>query len=42
MELSLPPKPAVEALKEKERRDGAKFTTKIDGKTSLGPIYFDL
>ncbi len=34
--------PGVEAVKEKERQDATKFTTKIDGKTSLGPIYFDL
>ncbi len=33
---------AVEALKEKERQDETKFTAKIGGKTSLGPIYFDL
>jgi hypothetical protein len=34
--------PAVEALKEKERQDETKFPTKIGGKTSLGPNYFDL
>jgi hypothetical protein len=31
---------AVEALKKKERGDGTQFTTKIGGKTSLGPSYF--
>jgi hypothetical protein len=33
---------AVEALKKKERQDEAQFTTKIGGKTSLGPSYFIL
>jgi hypothetical protein len=32
----------VEALKKKERQDEAQFTTKIGGKTSLGPSYFIL
>jgi predicted oxidoreductase (fatty acid repression mutant protein) len=32
----------VEALKKKERQDEAQFTTKIGGKTSLGPSYFML
>ncbi len=31
---------AVEAFKKKERGDETQFTTKIDGKTSLGPSYF--
>jgi hypothetical protein len=31
---------AVEALMKKERHDGTQFTTKIGGKTSLGPSYF--
>ncbi len=31
---------AVEALREKERQDETQFTTKIGGKTSLGPSYF--
>jgi hypothetical protein len=30
---------AVKALREKERQDETQFTTKIDGKTSLGPSY---
>ncbi len=30
----------VEALRKKERQDETQFTTKIDGKTSLGPSYF--
>jgi hypothetical protein len=29
----------VEALKKKERQDETQFTTKIAGKTSLGPNY---
>ncbi len=33
---------AVEALRKKERQDGTEFTTKIGGKTSLGPSYFVL
>jgi hypothetical protein len=33
---------AVEALREKERRDETQFTTKIGGKTTLGPSYFVL
>jgi hypothetical protein len=33
---------AVEALRYKERGDEAPFTTKIGGKTSLGPSYFIL
>jgi hypothetical protein len=33
---------AVEALRKKERQDETQFTTKIGGKTSLGPIYFVL
>ncbi len=33
---------AVEALRKKERQDETRFTTKIGGKTSLGPIYFVL
>ncbi len=33
---------AVEALRKKERQDETKFTTKIGGKTSLGPCYFVL
>ncbi len=32
----------VEALREKERQDETQFTTKIGGKTSLGPSYFVL
>jgi hypothetical protein len=31
---------AVKALREKERGDETQFTTKIGGKTSLGPSYF--
>jgi hypothetical protein len=30
---------AVEALRKKERQDETQFTTKIGGKTSLGPSY---
>jgi len=33
---------AVEALRKKERQDETQFTTKIGGKTSLGPNYFAL
>ncbi len=33
---------AVEALSKKERQDETQFTTKIGGKTSLGPNYFIL
>jgi hypothetical protein len=33
---------AVEALKKKERQDETQVTTKIGGKTSLGPPYFAL
>jgi hypothetical protein len=33
---------AVEALMIKERQDETQFTTKIGGKTSLGPSYFAL
>jgi hypothetical protein len=33
---------AVEALWKKERGDETQFTTKIGGKTSLGPSYFVL
>ncbi len=33
---------AVEALRKKERGDEIQFTTKIGGKTSLGPSYFVL
>jgi hypothetical protein len=32
---------AVEALRKNERQDETQFTTKIAGKTSLGPSYFD-
>jgi hypothetical protein len=32
----------VKALREKERGDETQFTTKIGGKTSLGPNYFIL
>ncbi len=32
---------AVEALRKNERQDETQFTTKIAGKTSLGPFYFD-
>jgi hypothetical protein len=31
---------AVFALRKKERQDETQFTTKIGGKTSLGPSYF--
>jgi hypothetical protein len=31
---------AVKALGKKERWDETQFTTKIGGKTSLGPSYF--
>jgi len=30
----------VEVLMKKERQDETQFTTKIGGKTSLGPSYF--
>ncbi len=33
---------AVEALQKRERQDKSQFTTKIGGKTSLGPSYFVL
>jgi len=33
---------AVEALEKKKRQDETQFTTKIGGKTSLGPSYFIL
>jgi hypothetical protein len=33
---------AVEALRKKERQHETQFTTKIGGKTSLGPSYFGL
>jgi hypothetical protein len=33
---------AVEALRKKERGDETQYTTKIGGKTSLGPSYFVL
>ncbi len=33
---------AVKVLKERERGDKTQFTTKIGGKTSLGPSYFVL
>ncbi len=33
---------AVEALRKNEREDETQFTTKIGGKTSLGPSYFVL
>jgi hypothetical protein len=33
---------AVEALRKKERGDETQFTTKIGGKTSLGPSCFVL
>ncbi len=33
---------AVEALRKKEREDETQFTTKIGGKTNLGPSYFVL
>jgi hypothetical protein len=32
----------VEVLKKKEREDEIQFTTKIGGKTRLGPSYFVL
>jgi hypothetical protein len=32
----------LEALRKKERWDETQFTTKIGGKTSLGPSYFVL
>jgi len=31
---------AVEVLRRKERQDETQFTTKIAGKTSMGPSYF--
>jgi len=31
---------AQQALKKKETQDETQFTTKIGGKTSLGPSYF--
>jgi len=31
---------ATQALRKKETRDETQFTTKIGGKTSLGPSYF--
>jgi hypothetical protein len=33
---------AMKALRKKERGDETGFTTKIGGKTSLGPSYFVL
>ncbi len=33
---------AVEALRKNERQDETQFTTKIGGKSSLGPSYFIL
>ncbi len=33
---------ALEVLMKKERQDETQFTTKIGGKTSLGPSYFAL
>jgi len=33
---------AVEVLRRKERQDETQFTTKIAGKTSMGPSYFVL
>jgi hypothetical protein len=33
---------AVEAFRKKERGDETQFTTKISGKTRLGPSYFVL
>jgi hypothetical protein len=33
---------AMEMLMKKERQDETLFTTKIGGKTSLGPSYFAL
>jgi hypothetical protein len=32
----------VEALRKKKRGDETQFTTKVGGKTSLGPSYFVL
>ncbi len=32
----------VAAVRKKERQDETQFTTKIGGKTSLGPSYFVL
>jgi hypothetical protein len=31
---------AVEVVSKKEKQDEIQFTTKIGGKTSLGPSYF--
>ncbi len=36
------PVAAMKALRKKERGDETGFTTKIGGKTSLGPSYFVL
>jgi hypothetical protein len=33
---------ALEALRKKERQDETQFSTKMAGKTSLGPSYFVL
>jgi hypothetical protein len=33
---------AVQALRKMERQDETQFTTKIGGKSSLGPSYFHL
>ncbi len=33
---------AVEAFRKKERQDKTQFTTKIGGKTNLGPLYLVL
>jgi hypothetical protein len=33
---------AMQALRKKQREDKTEFTTKIGGKTSLGPSYFVL
>jgi hypothetical protein len=33
---------SIEALRKKERQDETQSTTKIGGKTSLGPNYFVL
>jgi hypothetical protein len=33
---------AVKALRKKERQDETQFTTKIGGKSRLGPYYFVL
>jgi hypothetical protein len=33
---------AVEVLMKKEKQDETQFTTKIGGKTNLGPTYFAL